>query len=62
VGTIKEIEETDILYRLKVVFGKNQQTFSEIPKKEFSILGIKVGDKVQLFPIDNNSYLVVGNS
>jgi len=61
VGVITEIEEAETLYRIKVTFEENQEALSEVPKKEFRLLGIKLGDEVQLLPVDSDSYLLVGN-
>ena len=59
-GTITEIKEESNLCLVKVAFEESQEAVSEIPRNEFILLGIKVGDKVQLFPMNQSSYLIVG--
>jgi len=60
IGTIAEIEEESDAYLVKVAFEEDQEAVAEIPKDECMLLGLGVGDKVQLFPMNQSSYLIVG--
>lgn len=59
-GVIREINSNHTFSLISAeVKSKNMLVVSEIPKKELQSLKLKIGDAVDIFPIDSNTYLIV---
>lgn len=62
-GVIREIKHNCTISLISAdVEGKDISIESEMPKEELNRLNLNVGDEVDIFPIDIDTYLMIGKS
>lgn len=60
-GVIREIKHNCTVSLISAAIeGKDTTIESEMPKEEFYRLDLNIGDEVDIFPIDIDTYLMIG--
>jgi len=62
-GVIREVKNNCTISLIRAeVDNEDISVASELSKQEVERLNLKIGDTVDIFPIDSNTYLIIGKS
>ena len=62
-GVIREVKNNCTVSLIRAeVNDENISVASELSKQEVERLNLKIGDTVDIFPIDSDTYLIIGKS
>ncbi len=61
-GVVREIQNLgDVSLISAEVEEESMLIASELPTEEITILNLRIGDAVNIYPINTDSYLIIGN-
>ena len=62
-GVVAEIKHNCCISFIRAeVEGSDESIVSEVPKEELNTLNLRVGDSVDMFPLNDETYLIIGKN